>query len=424
MVTEAKGKIFYGYWVVVGAWIAMLVCSGAQFSIGIFMPALITEFGWTRTSISTGLTLSLIIMPIAGLGSGYLVDKIGPRLTVIIGSVIGAFAMFLLSQISQIWHFIVVYGIFLAAGLAMSYVVPNVATVRRWFMKRAALMVAVALTGGGLGVVFLVPVAQILIRTFGWRGAYIAFGIILLAGGIIGGLLLKKDPESEGTYPDGEKPDEEMMKVRADYLTRAEKWSVADAFKTSSWWQLNIAQMGYILAIVGLLGHMVTWGTLDLQIPKETVVKIFSFAFVMSSVIGRLVAGFSADWLMSRFGMTRKPLLYFCIFGVAAGMFLCPYVKDAQSLFWASILLGFSYGSGVALFPVYLGDLFGVANIPVLLSYVVLSVSIFGAIGPILFGMSYDRTHSYDMAFMISGILCVISGIFFYLLKPPKKAAA
>jgi MFS family permease len=424
MVEEAKGKMFYGYWVVAGAWLAMVVSSGAQFSLSIFMPALIKDFGWTRTSISAGLTVAMITMPLAGLVAGYLVDKIGPRWTVVIGSVIGAVAMFLLSQISQIWHFIVAYGVLLATGIAMSYMIATVSTVRRWFMKRAALMVAIAMTGSGFGMVLLVPTAAILIMMFGWREAYMIFGVILLVGGTIGGLLLKKDPESEGTYPDGEKPDEQMMKMRADYIARAEKWSVAEVFKTSSWWYLNLAQMGYIMAVLGLIAHMITWGTVDLHIPRDTMVKIFSFIFVMSAVVGRLVTGFSADWLMSRFGMTRKPFLYLCTFGVAVGMFFCPYVKDAQALILASIILGFSYGSGLALFPVYLGDLFGVVNMPVLFGYIGLFIAGFGSIGPLLYGISYDKTGSYDLAFMITGVLCVISGIFLYLLKPPVKAKA
>lgn len=424
MVEEAKGKMFYGYWVVAGAWLAMVVSSGAQFSLSIFMPALIKDFGWTRTSISAGLTVAMITMPLAGLVAGYLVDKIGPRWTVVIGSVIGAVAMFLLSQISQIWHFIVAYGVLLATGIAMSYMIATVSTVRRWFMKRAALMVAIAMTGSGFGMVLLVPTAAILIMMFGWREAYMIFGVILLVGGTIGGLLLKKDPESEGTYPDGEKPDEQMMKMRADYIARAEKWSVAEVFKTSSWWYLNLAQMGYIMAVLGLIAHMITWGTVDLHIPRDTMVKIFSFVFIMSAVLGRLVTGFSADWIMSRFGMTRKPFLYLCTFGVAVGMFFCPYVKDAQALILASIILGFSYGSGLALFPVYLGDLFGVVNMPVLFGYIGLFIAGFGSIGPLLYGISYDKTGSYDLAFMITGVLCVISGIFLYLLKPPVKAKA
>jgi len=295
---------------------------------------------------------------------------------------------------------------------------------RKWFMKRAALMVAIAMTGSGFGMVILMPVAHAMIKAWGWRNAYLGFAVILLVGATIGGFLHKKDPESAGTYPDGVKPNPEEMKMRADFMARAEKWSVAEAFKTSTWWLVILAQLGYLVAVIGLIGHMITWGAKDLGIPIGTMVKIFSFVFIMSAVLGRLVSGFTADLLMSRFGLTRKPFLYLCTLGVAAGMFLCPYVKDAQALIWVSIIIGFSYGCGLALFPVYLGDLFGVVNLPVLFGVIGLFIAGFGAIGPVAFGLSYDKMGSYDMAFTLTGILCVLSAIGLYFLQPPKKQKA
>lgn len=421
---EANSKIFFGYWVVAGAWLAMFVCAGAQWSLSIFMPSLLKEFGWTRTNISLGLTLNMIIMPIAGLVAGYLVDRIGPKWTIIFGGIICSISMALLSRINQIWEFIVLYGVILSVGISLAYIIATVSTVRRWFMKRAALMVAIAMTGSGFGSVILVPLAHSMISAWGWRNAYICFSVIVLVGATVGGLLHKKDPESAGTYPDGVKPDPEEMKMRADFMARGEKWSMAEAFKTDSWWLFVISHLGYLLAVVGLLGHMITWGSKDIGIPIGTMVKIFSFVFVMSGIIGRLVSGFVSDLLMRRFGLTRKPFLYLCTFGIALGMFVCPFVNTAQALVWVSILIGFSYGCGMALFLVYLGDLFGVVSLPALMGVMGLFGAVFAALGPVIFALSYDKIGSYNTAFILSGILCILCGITLFFLKQPKKKTA
>ncbi|MBN1615514.1 MAG: MFS transporter [Deltaproteobacteria bacterium] len=423
MADKENGKAFFGYWVVTGAFLAILVSSGAQFSFSIFMPALLKEFGWTRGNLSVGMTLAMVVMPIAGLAGGYLTDRIGPKWTVVIGGVIGAIAMFLLSTMQTLTQFILYYGVLLACGIALSYLIATISTVRRWFMKKAALMVAIAMSASGVGIVILTPVAHGMIQKLGWRSAYIYFGIILLVGAVIGGFFLKKDPESVGQYPDGIKPSEEEMKFRADFISRAVKWSVGDAFKTGAWWLVIIAQLGYLVAVIGLITHMITWGMKDLGIPLPKMVIIFSFVFVLSAVVGRLFSGFSSDWLMAKFGLTRKPLLYLCCFGVAVGMFLCPYVKDAQSLIWVSVIIGFSYGCGLAIFPVYLGDLFGVVNMPVLFGVMGLFVAGFGALGPISFGIAYDMMGSYNMAFLGTAILCVLCGCALYFIKQPTKAA-
>jgi len=124
MVEKGRRQFFYGYVVVIGAWLAMFVGGGTQFSFSIFLPALIEDFGWTRGMLSLGLTLNLLFMPVFGLLSGYLVDRIGPRRTVIIGAIIGGIGVALLSTVIQIWQFILIYGVLVPMGVGLSYIIP------------------------------------------------------------------------------------------------------------------------------------------------------------------------------------------------------------------------------------------------------------------------------------------------------------
>ena len=421
MVEKGRQQFFYGYVVVIGAWLAMFVAGGAQFSFSIFLPALIEDFGWTRGMLSLGLTLNLLFMPVFGLLSGYLVDRIGPRRTVIIGAIIGGIGVALLSTVIQIWQFILIYGVLVPMGVGLSYIIPTVSTVRRWFMRKAGQMVAIAWTGSGLGIVFLVLAAHGMIESWGWRTSYIAFGIILLVGGVIGGLLLRKDPESMGTYPDGVKPSEGELEARTDFAARDEKWSVREVIRTPSWWLLVGAQLGYQVAMLGFLAHLITWGAIDLGIPLGTMVLIYSYVFVLSAVLGRLFGGFISDWYMAHFHISRKPVLYLCTLGVGLAASLCLGVDSTMEIILVSILFGFCYGNGLAVFPTYLGDLFGVRNVAVLFGVSAIFVGGFGAIGPALYGFSYDVAGSYNLAFTVTGVLCLISALCLFLLKPPRK---
>ena len=421
MVEKGRQQFFYGYVVVIGAWLAMFVAGGAQFSFSIFLPALIEDFGWTRGMLSLGLTLNLLFMPVFGLLSGYLVDRIGPRRTVIIGAIIGGIGVALLSTVTQIWQFILIYGVLVPMGVGLSYIIPTVSTVRRWFMRKAGRMVAITWTGSGLGIVFLVLAAHGMIESWGWSTSYIAFGIILLVGGVIGGLLLRKDPESMRTYPDGVKPSEEELKARADFAARDEKWSVREVIRTRSWWLLVGAQLGYQVAMLGFLAHLITWGAIDLGIPLGNMVLIYSYVFVLSAVLGRLFGGFISDWYMARFHISRKPVLYQCTLGVGLALFQCLKDDSTLEMILVSGLLGFCYGSGLAVFPTYLGDLFGVRNVAVLFGVSAIFVGGFGAIGPALYGFSYDATGSYNFALLVTGVLCIASALCLFLLKPPRK---
>jgi len=417
---STRRRFFYGYAVVAGAWIAMFVSAGSQYSFAIFQPVLLDEFGWTRGMISLGLTLSLITMPAFSLVGAYLVDRIGPRWTVIIGGVIGSIGLGLLSTITEMWHFILLYGVLTPMGLALSYMIATLSTVRRWFMRRAALMVAIAMTGSGLGIVCLVPAGNFMIETWGFRTGYIAFGVLLLVGAVLGGSLIKKDPESSGTYPDGRKPTEEELRARDDFMAREECWSLREVFKTRSCWLYICAQLGTTVAVIGLLGHLLIWGE-DLGVPRETMSLVYGFVFVLAAVVGRLLGGFISDWYMARFNISRKPILYFNVLGVGLGVFLCPLAGGITGVVLVSALLGLSYGSGLAVFPTYQGDLFGVVNMPMLFGVFGLFIAGFGSLGPILYGFCYDALGSYNVAFIITGVLCVLSAACLLFLKPPPR---
>lgn len=421
MPPQGRG-FFYGWVIVMAAWLAMFVSAAAISSFSIFAPELEDEFGWTRGMLSLGFTLNAILMAVFGLVSGMLVDRIGLRRIVIIGAVIGGLGIALLSQITQPWHFHLLYGVIASSGIALCFIVPTVATVRRWFMRRAALAVSIAMTGSGLGMVILLPLVHRMIAAIGWRDSYIALGLILVVGAIIGGALLKKDPESAGTYPDGIKPEAAELETRADFLSRAEKWSVRETFRTSSWWLLIFSQF-YIIAVVGIIGHIVFWGG-DLGIPRGDAVIILSL-FVLAAVAGRLFGGFFSDWYMARFSISRKPILYFCTIGVALGCFLAMGVSSETGLLLVSLLIGFCYGSGLSVFPTYLGDLFGVVSVPTLFGVMFLfAEGLFGGIGPVLYGFVHDTTGCYDLAFLVTAILCLISAVSLFLIKAPVRRKA
>ncbi len=84
-----QGRLFYGWVIVVAAWLAMFVCSASIASFSIFAPELEREFGWTRGMLSVGYTLNTITIAVFGLVAGMLVDRIGIRRLVMIGAVIG-----------------------------------------------------------------------------------------------------------------------------------------------------------------------------------------------------------------------------------------------------------------------------------------------------------------------------------------------
>ena len=79
--SSRRGRIFYGWWLLAAAVVCMAIVSGVSFwSMGAYITPLEEEFGWSRTLLQTGISVSLLI---SGLGSplvGPLTDRKGPQI--------------------------------------------------------------------------------------------------------------------------------------------------------------------------------------------------------------------------------------------------------------------------------------------------------------------------------------------------------
>jgi MFS family permease len=289
-------------------------------------------------------------------------------------------------------------------------------------MRKAGFTLGLTMAGNGLGVVAFAPLGVILLNQYGWRLSYVFFGIIMAIGATIGGMLLKKDPESQGDYPDGIKPSEQEIKARADFTVRSYHWSLKDVAKNRNFWLYTIAMMGYFIALNGLTSNIVLWGK-DLAMSDIAAASLLSI-FILSSVVARVSMGLFSDWAMNRYkGSTRKPILSLCLIFSGLGSLLGATAVHTQAeLIVIAVMVGFGNGIGMSLFPTFLGDLFGVVNIPMIQGFGMLFTTTFAAAGPIMFGYSHDITNSYNLALAITAILCAISLISLIVVKMPQKS--
>jgi len=229
-----KSRFFYGYIVVLAAFIIWAIAFGIVGTFGVFFKPLSEEFGWTRAMTSGVISLATVLSGFLGILVGRLTDRFGPRgVMIVFGSFIGL-SQLLTSQISNLWQFYLVYGVLMGIGIS-AVNVPILATVARWFVKRRGLMTGIVLSGLSLGQMIMAPVAGWLILNYGWRHSYIILGAIILMLIILPSLFLKRDPSGIGQLPYGVK--EQGNKNQSPILP-SEGISIRDTIQTKQFWML------------------------------------------------------------------------------------------------------------------------------------------------------------------------------------------
>src|SRR5919109_5646494 len=93
-------------WVIVAAG-GLLGCIaiGAMFSLPVFLRPIAQDTGWSVTGVSSAMTIGFLALALASMAWGTLSDRIGPRLVVLIGSVLLAGSLALASRATSLIEF-------------------------------------------------------------------------------------------------------------------------------------------------------------------------------------------------------------------------------------------------------------------------------------------------------------------------------
>ena len=99
-------SVFYGWYLLPVFVAVMLLATVPLFhAMGIWAVAMERAFGWNRTKLSLALSFTRIEGGILGPVEGYLVDRFGTRLMVLIGLLIMGIGWVVFSLINNIWMF-------------------------------------------------------------------------------------------------------------------------------------------------------------------------------------------------------------------------------------------------------------------------------------------------------------------------------
>jgi OFA family oxalate/formate antiporter-like MFS transporter len=155
--------------------ICMVMIANLQYGWTLFVIPISEKFGWSRAAIQVAFTIFVLtetwLVPI----EGYLVDRFGPRLVVLVGGILCGIGWVLNSYADSLT---VLYVAAAISGIVAGAVYgTSVGNALKWFPDRRGLAAGLTAAGFGMGsALTIIPISAI-IKTMGYQAAFLYFGI-------------------------------------------------------------------------------------------------------------------------------------------------------------------------------------------------------------------------------------------------------
>ena len=411
-----RRSIFYGWWIVIITLFLNASTGSPTFGgVGIWVDALENEFGWSRTQLSLAFSIGQLEGSVIGPVVGILVDRVGPRVVVLLGVSIIGVGFLVLAQTDSLWMFYLAYGIIML-GAAGGGWLPMMTVINNWFDKKRSMAMGVGGIGFSLGSFLLVPALAWLVVPdhVGWQTTSLCLGLFFLVIAFPVTRAIRNSPEEFGQLPDGIMIEDNPIKLTGSVGGKLhEDYSIWEVLKMPAFWILSVCHACSTLLIGTMMVHMIL-ALKDQGIPVQTGAWIWGATMGFSGA-AQILGG----WLGDR---VRKNIAL-CFFGCiqAVGTIFATFVTSVYLSPIFIITYGLGFGARIPLGTAIRGEYFGRKAFGKVLGLSMLPMSMMMMIGPLVAAKMYDLQGSYDMAFYTLSSIAIAGSLGFLLAKKPSS---
>ncbi|MFC1994998.1 MFS transporter [Chloroflexota bacterium] len=396
---KAKTGFYYGFWIVLVGFVINALSGGmGYYGFSVFNKPIGDEFHWSRSAVTAGYLVYSVSVAAFSPVVGRLTDRHGPRRVLLLGTVTLSVSLLLLSRISDLWNF---YLLYLLLGIAIALVgaIPVNVSISHWFHRRVGTVQGLSLTGRGLGGLIMAPLlGSILIPDFGWRGAFLLAAplmIVIMLPLLL--LVLKDRPEQKGLLPYGQSAD--PSRPEGSSGTPVTGLSLREATRLPVFWIITLTMFAYGMCQTGALQNQVSILSTQGIALSEAVAAIGLVG--LFSGVGKFTFGWLCDRTDPKYAAAISYLL------IASALVSLALGSSMTSVWIYAILLGLGQGGWAPNLAMLSAKYFGLKHYGAVLGamhFIFLSGE---AVGPLLAGFSYDLTGSYQTILLVFIGVCL-----------------
>jgi MFS transporter, OFA family, oxalate/formate antiporter len=384
--------------------IAMIMIANLQYAWTLFVKPMQASTGWSLPSIQWAFTLFILFQTWVQPLDGWLIDRIGPRVFISAAGILCGLGW---AGMGQATSLPMLYTLYCLAGIGAAFVYSgSIGSALKWFKDRRGLASGIMAAGFGGGTALFIPFISSMIRSSGYRSAFLWTGIIQGTVILIVAQFLRHPPAEQATPA--------VAKAASSQLGRRQ-FTTAEMLHTREFYLLYA--MFVMMATGGLLvtanaGPMSqSWG-------------LTAAALTLAATMSPLANGGSRvfwGWASDRIGRETAMVVAFVLQAVCLLMVLSLGQSSGAWFTITLVLVYFTWGEIYSLFPSTVGDYFGTKNATSNYAVLYTAKGVASIIGGGVGAMLFERTGSWASGFYGSAAMALIAAGLAFRLRASRS---
>jgi OFA family oxalate/formate antiporter-like MFS transporter len=341
--------------------VCMVMIANLQYGWTLFVLPIGHAQGWSRAAIQVAFTVFVVcetwLLPL----EGFVIDRIGPKLTVCAGGVLIGASWCVDSVAGSLG---VLYVASALGGIGSGFIYgATVGNALRWFPDRRGLAAGLTAAGFGAGsAVTLVPISNMIARS-GYQHTFLVFGLVQGIVVVVVAQLLRLPPGTPGGPRQPAISASGMNALRPSRLHELTlDYAPAAVLREPVFWLMYL-----MFVLVGAGGLMATAQlsviATDFGVAKTPVTLAFltmpalTYALAIDRVLNGVTRPFFG-WVSDRIGRENTMFIAFLLEGLGI-LVLVRMAGDPVAFVVLTGVVFFAWGEIYSLFPATSGDTFG-----------------------------------------------------------------
>ena len=336
--------------------LSMVAVANFQYGWTLFVPPLQKHLNVDQAAVQVTFTVFVLLETWLVPFEGWLVDRFGPKLLVLIGGVLAGFGWVASGRAESLTELYLAYA-FSGIGAGIVYGTA-IGSALKWFPDHRGLAAGLTAAGFGAGSAFTVAPIANLINSAGYQTAFIQWGIIQGAVVVFASLFLKAPPA--GWLPRGWTATTAATEIKR--RQSAMDFTSGQMAQTHQFWVMYL--MMTLVATGGLMATaQLNPMAVDYKVSKIPVSFLFitlpalQFALSADRVLNGICRPFWG-WVSDHIGREKTMALAFALEACAI-FFLIKFAPNPKLFVVFSAFTFFGWGEIYSLMPAICGDFFG-----------------------------------------------------------------